>query len=124
MLQFEWRHGVDGGLFQGIDGAGVFLGVGEAAVSENAGYGFDVGTVAQQIRSAAMMDAMPGDVFVDTGTGNPVNGASNPWSAVQPQIFYKVTKNRFGHVCQRINKHCRTGSNMLRECLKLTYVKI
>lgn len=35
MLKFEWWHGVDGGLFEGIDGAGVFLGVGEAAVSES-----------------------------------------------------------------------------------------
>lgn len=31
-------------MFEGIDGAGVFLGVGEAAVSEDAGYGLDVGT--------------------------------------------------------------------------------
>lgn len=27
MLQFEWWQGVDGGLFEGIDGTGVFLGV-------------------------------------------------------------------------------------------------
>lgn len=47
VLKFQWRHGVDGGLFEGIDGAGVFLGVGEATVSEDAGYGLDVGSVAQ-----------------------------------------------------------------------------
>ncbi len=72
MLQFEWRHGVDGGLFEGIDGAGVFLGVGEAAVSEDAGYGFDVGSVAQQVRTAAMSGAVPGDVLLNTGASNPV----------------------------------------------------
>lgn len=40
-LKFQWRHGVDGGLFEGIDGAGVFLGVGEAAVSADAGHCLD-----------------------------------------------------------------------------------
>lgn len=59
-------------MFEGIDGAGVFLGVGEAAVSEYAGYGLDVGTVAQQVRSATVTGAVPGDVFLDTGTGDPV----------------------------------------------------
>lgn len=43
---FQRWHGADGGLFEGIDGAGVFLSMGEAAVSEDAGYGLDVGTVA------------------------------------------------------------------------------
>jgi hypothetical protein len=33
-------------LFEGIDGTGVFLGVGEAAVAEDAGYGLEVGSVA------------------------------------------------------------------------------
>lgn len=47
MLKFQWWQGVDGCLFEGVDGAGVFLGVGEAAVSEDAGYGLDVGSVAQ-----------------------------------------------------------------------------
>lgn len=41
------KHGAYGGLFEGIDGTGVFFGVGEAAVSEDAGYGLDVGSVAQ-----------------------------------------------------------------------------
>lgn len=72
MLQFEWWHRVDGGLFEGIDGTGVFLGVGEAAVPEDAGDGLDVGSVAQQVRSAAVTSAVPGDVFFDTGTGDPV----------------------------------------------------
>ena len=72
MLKFEWWHGVDGGLFEGIDGAGIFLGVGEATVSENAGDSLDVGSVAQQVRSAAMTCAVPGDVFLDAGAGHPV----------------------------------------------------
>ena len=72
MLKFEWWHGVDGGLFVGIDGAGVFFGVGETAVSEDAGYGLDVGSVAQQVRSATVAGAVPGDVFLDTGASNPV----------------------------------------------------
>lgn len=59
-------------MLEGIDGAGVFLGVGEAAVSEDAGYGFDVGSVAQQVRSAAMTGAVPGDVLLDAGAGDPV----------------------------------------------------
>ena len=66
------RERVDGGLFEGIDGAGVFLGVGEAAVSEDAGYGFDIGAVAEQVGAATVAGAMPGDVFLDTGTGDPV----------------------------------------------------
>lgn len=49
MLKFEWWHGVDGGLFQGIDGTGVFLGVGETAVSEDAGNGLDVSSVAEEV---------------------------------------------------------------------------
>lgn len=72
MLQFEWWHGVDGGLFERIDGSGVFLGVGEAAVAEDAGYGLDVGTVAQQVCSAAVAGAVPGDMFLDAGAGHPV----------------------------------------------------
>lgn len=59
-------------MFEGIYGTGVFLGVGEAAVSEDAGYGLDVGSVAQQIRSAAMTGAVPGDVLLDAGAGHPV----------------------------------------------------
>lgn len=59
-------------MFQGIDGAGVFLGVGEAAVSEDAGNGLDVGTVAQQVRSATVAGSVPGDVFLDTGASHPV----------------------------------------------------
>ena len=59
-------------MFEGIDGAGVFLGVGEAAVAENAGNGLDVGTVAQQICSATVAGAVPSDMFLDTGTGDPV----------------------------------------------------
>ena len=72
MLQFEWWHGVDGGLFEGIDGTGVFLGVGEAAVPEDAGNGLDVGSVAQQVGSAAVAGAVPGYVLFNTGTGDPV----------------------------------------------------
>lgn len=71
-LKFEWRHRVDGGLFEGIDGSGVFLGVGEAAVSEDAGYGLDVGTVAEEVGAAAVAGAVPGDVLFDTGASHPV----------------------------------------------------
>ena len=59
-------------MFEGIDGTGVFLGVGEAAVSEDAGYGLDVGSVAQQVCAAAVTSAVPGDVFFNSGTGDPV----------------------------------------------------
>lgn len=72
MLQFERQHGVDDGLFEGIDGTGVFLGVGEAAVSEDAGYGLDAGTVAQQICSATVAGAVPSDMFLDAGASVPV----------------------------------------------------
>ena len=65
-------HGVDGGLFEGIDGAGVFLGVGEAAVAKDAGNGLDVGSVAEEVGAAAVAGAVPGDVFLDAGTGNPM----------------------------------------------------
>ena len=46
--------------------------MGEAAVSEDAGYCLDVGSVAQQIRSAAVAGAVPGDVLFDTGTDDSV----------------------------------------------------
>lgn len=59
-------------MFEGIDGTGVFLGVGEATVSEDAGDGLDVGTVAQQVRSATVTGTVPGDVLFDTSTGDPV----------------------------------------------------
>lgn len=59
-------------MFEGIDGASVFLGVGEATVSEDAGYGLDVGTVAQQICSATVAGAVPSDMFLDTGASHPV----------------------------------------------------
>lgn len=61
MLYIQRGQGVDGGLFEGIDGAGVFLGVGEATVSEDAGYGLDVGSVAQQVGAAAVAAAMESD---------------------------------------------------------------
>ena len=59
-------------MFEGIDGSGVFLGVGEAAVSEDAGYGLDVGSVTRQICSATVTGAVPSDMFLDAGTGDPV----------------------------------------------------
>lgn len=59
-------------MFEGIDSAGVFLGVGEAAVAEDAGYGLDVGSVAQQICTATVAGAVPGYVLFNTGTGDPV----------------------------------------------------
>ena len=72
MLKFQWWHRVDGGLFEGIDGTGIFLGVSETAVSEDAGYGLDVGSIAQQVCSATVASAVPGDMFLDACTGDPV----------------------------------------------------
>lgn len=63
---------VDGSLFERIDGAGVFLGVGETAVAEDAGNGLDVGSVAEEVGAAAVTSAVPCDMFLDTGTGDPV----------------------------------------------------
>ncbi len=59
-------------MFEGVDCAGVFLGVGETAVAEDAGYGLDVGSIAQKVCSAAMTGAVPGYVLFDTGTCDPV----------------------------------------------------
>ena len=59
-------------MFEGIDGASVFLGVGEAAVAEDAGYGLDVGSVAQQVGAAAVTGAVPSNVFLDAGASYPV----------------------------------------------------
>lgn len=59
-------------MLEGIDGAGEFFGVGEAAVAEDASCGLDVGSIAQKVCSAAVMGAVPGDVLFDTVTGNPV----------------------------------------------------
>lgn len=72
MLKFEWWHGVDGGLFQGIDGTGVFLGVGEAAVSEDAGNGLDVSSVAEEVGAATVTGAVPGYVLFYTGACDPM----------------------------------------------------
>lgn len=41
-------------MLEGVDGAGVFLGVGEAAMIEDAGDGLDVDAVAQQVGAAAV----------------------------------------------------------------------
>lgn len=46
--------------------------MGEAAVAEDAGDGFDVGSVAQQVGAAAVAGAVPGDVLLDAGAGYPV----------------------------------------------------
>ena len=59
-------------MFEGIDGTGVFLGVGEAAVAEDTGNGLDVGSVAEEVGAAAVAGAVPGDMFLDAGAGHPV----------------------------------------------------
>lgn len=41
-------------------------------MSEDAGYGLDVGTVAEEVGAAAVAGAVPGDVFLDTGASHPV----------------------------------------------------
>lgn len=46
--------------------------MGEAAVSEDAGYGLDVGAIAQQVCSATVPAYVPDDVLFDSGTGDPV----------------------------------------------------
>ena len=46
MLEFpEGWEAEDGGEFEGVDGAGVFLGVADGAVAEQGGHGLDVGAV-------------------------------------------------------------------------------
>ena len=59
-------------MFERIDGASIFLSVGETAVSEDAGDGLDVGTVAQRVRSATVTGTVPGDVLLDAGASHPV----------------------------------------------------
>mgnify|MGYP006872130550 CR=1 FL=1 len=39
---------------------------------EDAGHSLDVGSIAQQVRSAAMTGAVPGDMFLDSGASHPV----------------------------------------------------
>ena len=46
-------------MFEGIDGADVFLGMGEADVTKDAGDGLDVGAVAQQVGSEAVAAQCP-----------------------------------------------------------------
>lgn len=41
-------------------------------MSEDAGNGLDVGSVAQQVCSTTVAGAVPGDRFLDTGAGDPV----------------------------------------------------
>lgn len=59
-------------MFEGIDGAGVFLGVFESGVAQERGDGFDVGTVVEQIDCERMSGTVPCDVFLDSCTGSPV----------------------------------------------------
>jgi len=59
-------------LFEGIDGTGVFLGVGEAAVPEVAGYGLDVGSVAEEVGSTTVTGAVPSYMFLDAGASHPL----------------------------------------------------
>lgn len=117
-VNFQWWHGVDGGLFEGIDGSGVFLGVGEAAVSEDAGYGRDVGSVAQQVGAAAVTGAMLGDVFLDAGASYPVpqgfqtHGVAREWE----DNLITVVVFRLSYECQKSviegndNSTCRAMS--------------
>lgn len=46
--------------------------MGETAVAEDAGNGLDVGSVAEEVGAAAVTSAVPCDMFLDTGTGDPV----------------------------------------------------
>lgn len=39
-------------------------------MAEDAGYGLDVGSIAQKVCSAAVMGAVPSDVLFDSGTSH------------------------------------------------------
>ena len=71
MLQVECWQAVDGILLQLINGTGVFLGVLQAAVAEEAGNGLDVGTVVEDVHGEGVASAVPTDVLVDTSTFYP-----------------------------------------------------
>ena len=62
---------VDGILFQLVNGSGVFLGVLQPTVAEQAGNSLDVGSVIEDVHGKGMAYAMPTDVLVDTGTLHP-----------------------------------------------------
>ena len=71
MLYVELRQAVDSILFQLVNGAGVFLGVLQTAMAEEAGNGLDVGTVVEDVHGEGVASTMPTDVFVDAGTFHP-----------------------------------------------------
>ena len=62
---------MDGGELEGVDGAGVFLGVAYGAVAEERCHGLDVGTVVEQPERETVARAVPSDVLVDAGGGCP-----------------------------------------------------
>lgn len=63
---------VDGGLLEGVGGAGVFFGVFETAVAEETGEGFYVGSVVEDVDGEGVARTVPRDVFVDSGMSHPV----------------------------------------------------
>ena len=62
---------VDSIPFQLVNGTGVFLGVLQTAMTKEAGNGFYVGTIVEEIHGEGMASAMSADVLVDAGTFNP-----------------------------------------------------
>ena len=71
MLQVECWQAFDGILLQLINGTGVFLGVLQSAVAEQAGNGLDVGAIVEDVHGKGVASAMPADVLVDTSTLHP-----------------------------------------------------
>ena len=71
MLKIECWQAVDGILLQLINGTGVFLGVLQTAVAEEAGNGLDIGSVVEDVHSKGVASAMPADVLIDAGTFHP-----------------------------------------------------
>ena len=70
-LYVEFWQTIDGVLLQLIYGTGVFLDVLQAAMTEDAGDGLDVGAIVEEVDSAGMAGAMPTDMFVYTSTFHP-----------------------------------------------------
>ena len=68
MLYVELRQAVDSIRLQLVKGSGVFLGVFQTAMVEEAGNGLDVGSVVEDVHGEAVAGAMPADVLVDAGT--------------------------------------------------------
>ena len=70
-LYVQFRQAVDGILLQLIYGTSVFLDVLQAAMTEDACDGLDVGAIVEEVDGAGMAGAMPADMLVDAGAFHP-----------------------------------------------------